>query len=223
MFRTSLPIFSICLLVACAAPNSLLDRNADKETGSPPDTAEDLDETDINENDAPTYWSVDGSLRIEQGDIVLNDSFVTLHFWKPDEKQCSVSLTLTDTQPIFELRPDPTLYGWWGISFTYPEPPNDCPWKLKGAETDTTPVSTLYLGIGPFDSRLDGALSASGINPNESSTHALFLSDPKDSDSLLVFGVAGTESQYTSTDGFEVSNPLQSATYRLTALYLFPY
>ena len=223
MFRTATFILPFCLLAACSADNTFMDRGSAKDTANPVDTADDSEGTDVDESDTPVYWSLSGSLSIENGEVMVAESSLDLTFWNSEDTQCTYAVTLNNAIQAFNLRPDPNLYGWWGLEFSYPGSQIDCPWTLKGIQGDTDAISTLYLGIGPFDSRLEGALSASGVDPNNSSTHALFLKAPQDTESLLVFGVAGTEAQYTQPDGFEASNPLQSETYRLTALYLFPY
>ena len=222
MLRYSAPILLV-LTMACASELSSNGKSDDVDTASEMLDTDDSEGTDINENDNPTYWSLDGAWQIDEGTIVLAGSTLELSFWSSEDSKCSYFVEIDDAQSAFDLRPDPSLFGWWTISFTYTTDKVDCDWTIKGEKSDIDALKTLHIGIGPFDKRLESALSASGTDPNNSSTHALFIADPQNLSNLLVFGVAGTEAQYTDLNGFDNGNPLQSDTYLLTALYLFPY
>jgi len=204
----------------CSATEFGSDENSPDDTG-PKDQITESD-TDVLPTDSPPqFWSISGSWNQEGGEIQTESISLELSFWaRPRDLVCTYAVGVTVVSERYEVRPDSALYSWWSLSLKNPVDDGECPWRLPISDGDDV---VLALGFGAYDSRLDGALNASGVDPTGSSTFGLFMSEPNTDNVLTIFGVAGTEAQYTSVEPVSEETPVADGTYLLTALYLLPY
>jgi hypothetical protein len=107
------------------------------------------------------------------------------------------------------------LQSWWQIELS--EPIDTCEWAL-----DFGTAPTRYaLGIGQIDSKLYPAMQANGYDPEAVSLNALYV-QLDGSDTVYVFGVAGTDAQFAGTEVASDVAPLPDGTYNLDTLHLLP-
>jgi len=212
----------IIILLGCA-DNAMQGVFRDADTGAPGDSDDNNETGNESTNSQPLYWSIEGQWQVLDGQVIPETSTLEVSFWVSEVESCSYPVQIIDVADSLAQSPDENLIGWYTLQFEYPVFDESCDWTIKNADSDTDGQGALSMGMGPFDVRLEGALSAAGIAPDQSSTYGLYLADPQNPSSLLVFGVIGTEAQYSTVDAIDSTNPLPDDTYHLTALYLFPY
>jgi hypothetical protein len=213
-----LPTLGLAFALGCSPSNRFNSSLNDFDTGdtSVDNSGEGGEDTAIHAR--PQFWTFDGTIELLDGQIRPEMSSISLTFWFSDNGSCSTTLQLLETEAQWDARPDPTLFGWWTVRFSTPDFRPECDWDITGDRQEA-----IRLGFGPFDPRLTGALTASGLTTATSSTFGLYLADPKVETHLFILGVAGTEAQFSGPDGFDIDNPLADATYRLASLYRLPF
>lgn len=218
-FISSILLFS---LLGCT-DFALNTGNDSTDSLSEQDTAQDTGDTDQTNDISPKFWSISGVWTLRDGLVSSRDSNLSISYWFNDVDFCEYEVTEIDAANEFANRPDDALLTWWNITFLYPDQKQECDWSITGADSGDSGYAELNIGFGPYDERLSGALGASGIDPQNSSTFGLYLSEPKSPDNLLIFGVVGTDAQYTGPGEFNPDDPIPDGSYLLTALYLLPY
>lgn len=212
----------LLLLFAVGCSSTDLSSNADERNDTALNEEQADSDTDVQSTDAPpAYWSISGSWNQDSGQIQTESVSLELSFWSDSrELLCAFTVGATVVSDLYEVRPDPALYSWWNLGLKYPVDNGSCPWRIPDLDGDEV---ALKLGFGAYDNRLDGALTASGIDPLGSSTFGLFMNPTPTDNALTIFGVAGTEAQYTNEEPISEEHPVKDGTYILTALYLLPY
>lgn len=212
----------LLLLFAFGCSSTDLSGNADKWNDTALNEEKEDADTDVQSTDTPpNYWSISGSWVQNSSQIQTESVNLELSFWSDSrDLLCAFEVGATVVSDLYEVRPDPALYTWWNLGLKYPVDNGSCPWRIPDLDGDEV---ALKLGFGAYDNRLDGALTALGIDPLGSSTFGLFMNSPTTDNALTIFGVAGTEAQYTNEEPISEERPVTDGTYILTALYLLPY
>lgn len=183
--------------------------------------------------EGPSFWRIDGSLRIEAGQLVSDGTVLEVVFtdaegdtWTASEdgvSTCVLQAVQVADGPADALDGEPLL-GWWQIdTVDQSDETLLCPWPLPTPETAfDTEHTPLVLGLGPFDSRLSPALQSAGFERGLDLYSLYMLHPAPQGDAIYVFGVAGTEAQYAGEETTVDAVPLPDGTYDLTTLVLLP-
>ncbi|MBN2800556.1 MAG: hypothetical protein JXX28_15550 [Deltaproteobacteria bacterium] len=161
-----------------------------------------------------TWWSIDGTMVLQDGQPVPSATVLTLGFWdQAVEEICSLSSTPTGLEAN-DGPADIDGASWWSVSlFLGHDNCNGTAWEDHRAFT---------LGIGPLDARLYPAMEAHGLSPEDSALHSLYFMAAEDGAPLFLFGVAGTEAMFEAASD-DSDDTVLDGTYRLMSLHLLPY
>ncbi len=189
------------------------------DTGSASDVTEtadtDTDTKTVTTTVFPTHYAISGSLVVESEEINAGASLLHIEYTNPDPEleQGINPLCATDHNLVEALIEPPDfeqeLYGWWQVTV---EDGLDCQQYL-GPET-------FNLGFGLYDPRLDPAAAEAGVVGTD--VYSLFVHFGGAEDSLLVFGLAGTNDNFDGITEPVTAGPMPDDTYQLQTLYLLP-
>ena len=221
MIKNTITGFVLTLTLGCGSSSDFAQFNDSPNDTGDDDNGTEMDTDTLPADSSPEYWSIAGTWTQVDGQLQTDSVALDLYFWTESlDLLCTFTIGAAFASNQYESRPDTELYSWWNIGIKYPADNGDCPWRIP--ESDQEQMS-VQLGFGPYDSRLDGAMTASGYDPSASSPFGLFIVQPSNSQVLTVFGIAGTEEQYYQESQMSEEGPVADGTYLLTALYLLPY
>lgn len=207
-------------LVGCRAASDFSDTDANG--GDPRDTANGVDDTNADSSEEPVaarYWSLDGVVAVVDGAIDASSSDLRVDLWESGASVCQAqgdtassatgSAVLVSGSALATPPSDVPLWSWWTLSLAEGEAP--C--------ADALPVSELSLGFGAYDARLDPAADASGLGDGVNTLLGAYLL-PRTDGPVWVFGVAGTEAQWSGEA--PPASVVPDGIYRIQTLYLLP-
>jgi hypothetical protein len=214
--RLLLPAAAIAVAFACSSGVRDDESTQDLDTSDGGDT-DDIDEdpdtdgdTDTAPQEDPVFWSVDGEVAVAASSANAAASRITIGFWSPDTLLlCETEVVISTATPL-AAPDDVPVYGWW--AFALAEGATPCEWPIP---------ASMSLGIGEMDPRLAPALEANGLADRQPNLYALYAS-PLASESVYVFGVAGTAEHYAGTATPVAMAPLPDGAYELRTLHLLP-
>lgn len=181
-----------------------------QDTDGAPNTAESGDSGDepIDKAESAAYWTVTGSVDFGAGVVIdAVSALVITQFDVDQDELCAFPAGVPQDAP--DWRSDEVeLYGWWKV---------DLRDGVAGCRWDGD--ATLTLGLGPVDDALSPAIAANGLGT--ATAYGLYAQNG-DAAVVYVFGLAGTESDFSGgTTPVEVS-PLPDGNYELRGLHLLP-
>lgn len=173
----------------------------------------------------PSWWSLSGSLTVNNGVVGKSDAALTLVFSGESDGAtvpvCEATPTLLGVTPAAPFDPDVVFAQWWTIEMSVPNPLGCVPSTFA---TESSGPLSFGLGIGPVDPLLGPALDAAGYpwDPWSTALRGLYFQTTPD-DPLYVFGITGTATQLSSSTPTPVEQgALPDGTYHLRSLYLIP-
>lgn len=157
----------------------------------------------------PAWFGVDATLSITGGEGTLLE---ISHTFFDDQQQllCEVSWLAEPLVPL-DLPQDEPILAWWEAALVEPVAEAPCP--------TTLPLqSTFVFGVGTYDSRLDPARAALGLD----GARPLALYTEGSDGQIWLAGVAATEAQLA---GLEEADDmvLQDGDYEMVTLFLLPW
>jgi hypothetical protein len=202
----------LALLTACSEYAPGMDESMDLDDSDfPADNNGDTGDSDDHQ-ETPTLFAIEGSLTVASGEVT--QTALEVSFWTADSTHvCTQALASDLATPETLNDPSLAMYGWWEFTFSDALPTDtgvpvrtECPWPNP---------SPVLLGIGEPDTRLYAAATAAGL-PSDT-TNALYLGINQ---TVFVYGLAGTEDQFTGVSTVIETSPVPDGTYRLEALHL---
>jgi len=157
----------------------------------------------------PAWFGVDATLSIIDGEGSL---LRVTHTFFDDQQQllCEVSWLAEPLVPL-ELPQDEPILAWWEAALVEPVAEVPCP--------ATLPLqSTFVFGVGTYDSRLDPARAALGLD----GARPLALYTEGSDGQIWLAGVAATEAQLAGLEDAD-DMVLQDGDYEMVTLFLLPW
>jgi len=196
-----------------ASDRSLAPSDVDDTIATPTASETDVDTAppDTGEPVEPAWWSVDAELVVADAAIQADESTWRVTLWGEEETLLPCTFDVPIASATVEDVPSVeagTLVTWWGIELDEGPEVEGCP---------SWPAADVYVGLGPYDGRLDSAIDAHewlGLD-----LYGLYM-QLAPADPVLVVGVAGTEAQFDGVGGVVVGAPLPDGIYAATTLVL---
>jgi hypothetical protein len=209
--------FSVWLITMCWIASACADLSFendaesamdDMDTDAPADISEDTAQ-DTGFSEEALYFSIDGTILIEDSLLVLEETELSIGFWtaKP-ELLCEQSLIASVATAYEDLPPEQFFSGW---TLEY-DPSQLC------KNTSDIPIG---LGIGVMSDALNPVLDFESLDGSH--LYGLYyIETTKTQTSTFVFGVAGTNQHYEGGESPVLAGPLPDGTYTLLGLHLLP-
>lgn len=160
------------------------------------------------------FYSVSASFEVVGGAWVPDAATLSAELWSAEvEAVCGLAVPILDAVP--EAPPqvgedDVPLDGWWRLTLDAGIPDAPCAdW----------PARVSWIGVGPYDARLDPAMNARGMLGFD--VFGLYLRESQ-SGPVFVVGIAGTEEMLTGAQDL-VGYGLIDGVYQAQSLVLMPF
>ena len=183
------------------------------DTGSA-DTGTDMDNSAIDSQ----YWGLQASLSVQNGALAPQRSTFQIDYWGDSQRLCTTTLFLdantdgaVDTEPLEPTESEAltdTLFSQWTVQLSEDSTCNE---RLPEG---------FSIGIGKLDAQLIPSVIASDLKPE--TLNGIYVQGVDASNTLYVFGVIGTQSQYDGQAGPLTDPPIPDGVYFSEALYLLP-